>query len=100
MGRGSYPTAAPTANHQLLTGGAQPDHAPAIRRRGQAMANSALPFARPRAGTQPPYLYPDYASTVKRAPRRPPIRYEHTLSEITGPVFAGGWAGPDNCDLT
>jgi protocatechuate 3,4-dioxygenase beta subunit len=64
------------------------------------MANSAPPFARPRAGTQPPYLYPDYASTVKRAPRRPPIRFEHTLSEITGPVFADGWAGPDNCDLT
>src|SRR6266446_2373819 len=64
------------------------------------MANSAPPFARPRAGTQPPTLYPEYASTQKRAPKRPPIRLEHTLSEVTGPVFEGGWAGPDNCDLT
>jgi protocatechuate 3,4-dioxygenase beta subunit len=57
-------------------------------------------FARPRPGTQPPYLYPDYASTVKRAPKRAPIRFEHTLSEVTGPVFAGRWAGPDATDLT
>ena len=64
------------------------------------MATDPLPYARPCPGTQPPTLYPEYASTVKRAPKRPPIRFEHTLSEITGPVFEGGWAGPDNCDLT
>src|SRR5205085_108704 len=69
-------------------------------RRGQAMATDPPPYARPRAGTQPPPLYPDYASTVKRAPKRPPIRFEHTLSETTGPVFEGGWAGPDAADLT
>jgi len=57
-------------------------------------------FARPREGTQPPYLYPDYASTVKRAPKRIPLRVEHTLSEITGPTFEDGWAGPDATDLT
>ncbi len=59
-----------------------------------------LPFARPRSGTQPEYLYPDYGSTVKRAPKRPLIRFDHTLSEMTGPSFAGGWAGPDATDLT
>ncbi len=64
------------------------------------MTTSPPPFARPRPGTQPPYLYPDYASTVKRAPNRAPIRFDHTLSEVTGPVFAGGWAGPDATDLT
>jgi protocatechuate 3,4-dioxygenase, beta subunit len=64
------------------------------------MPSEFLPFARPRAGTQPPYLYPDYQSTQKRAPKRPPIRFAHTLSEITGPGFAGGWAGPDATDLT
>jgi len=61
---------------------------------------TALAFARPRPGTQPPDLYPDYASTVRRAPGRAPIRFDHTLSEITGPVFAGGWAGPEATDLT
>ncbi|HEX3863769.1 MAG TPA: protocatechuate 3,4-dioxygenase subunit beta [Stellaceae bacterium] len=61
---------------------------------------SPVPFARHRPGTQPDYLYPDYASTVKRAPKRALIPLDHTLSEMTGPVFAGGWAGPDNIDLT
>ena len=38
------------------------------------MATDPLPYARPRAGTEPPTLYPDYASTQKRAPKRPPKR--------------------------
>lgn len=59
-----------------------------------------LEFARLREGEQPPTLYPDYASTVKRAPSRAPIRFEHTLSEVTGPSFRDGWAGPEVADLT
>jgi protocatechuate 3,4-dioxygenase, beta subunit len=61
---------------------------------------SPMPFARHRPGAQPDYLYPDYASTIKRAPQRKPIPFDHTLSELTSPVFAGGWAGPDATDLT
>ena len=34
------------------------------------MTSEFLPFARPRPGTTPPYLYPDYQSTRKRAPKR------------------------------
>jgi protocatechuate 3,4-dioxygenase beta subunit len=64
------------------------------------MTTSPPPFARPCPGTQPPYLYPDYASTVKRAPKRALIRFEHTLSEVTGPVFGDRWAGSDATDLT
>ena len=64
------------------------------------MTTEPKPFARPGRGTQPPYLYPDYASTVKRSPNRAPIRLEHTVSEVTGPFFADGWAGPDATDLT
>jgi len=64
------------------------------------MTTKPLPFARPGPGTTPPYLYPDYASTVKRSPRRAPIRFDHTLSELTGPIFADRWAGPDVTDLT
>jgi protocatechuate 3,4-dioxygenase, beta subunit len=64
------------------------------------MAVTVRPFSRPRAGEQPPYLHPDYGSTVKRAPKRPPLRLEQTLSEVTGPTFGGGWAGPDAADLT
>ena len=58
------------------------------------------PYAREKAGNHPPYLFPGYTSTVKRAPRRALMALEHTLSEVTGPVFAGGWAGADCADLT
>ena len=51
------------------------------------MPDAIRPFARARQGGQPPYLHPDYASTVKRAPKHPPIRLEQTLTEITGPVY-------------
>jgi protocatechuate 3,4-dioxygenase, beta subunit len=64
------------------------------------MAVTVRPFAKTRDGVQPPYLHPDYASTVKRAPQRKPIPIDHTLSEVTGPVFTGGWAGADAADLT
>lgn len=41
-------------------------------------------------GADPPYLHPDYGSTVKRAPSRPPIEIEHTLTELSGLVFQPG----------
>src|SRR5947208_1108426 len=51
-------------------------------------------YSRPLHGEQPPYLYEPYRSTLKRAPRRPPIPLPHTVSEVTGPGFSKGWAGP------
>jgi protocatechuate 3,4-dioxygenase beta subunit len=64
------------------------------------MTVEVRPYAREAAGGQPPNRYPAYGSTVKRAPGRAPIRLEHTLSEVTGPRFESGWAGPDAADLT
>jgi protocatechuate 3,4-dioxygenase beta subunit len=64
------------------------------------MTTAVRRFAPTIPGTQPPYLYPDYGSTVKRAPQRPPFRLEQTLTEVTGPVFTDGWAGPEAADLT
>jgi protocatechuate 3,4-dioxygenase, beta subunit len=64
------------------------------------MATRIRPFVPVREGAQPPYLRPDYGSTVKRAPKHSPIRLEQTLTEVTGPVFTGGWAGSDAVDLT
>ncbi len=55
-------------------------------------------YRRPSEGTQPPYLHPPYRSSLKRAPREPLVRMEHTLSEVTGPVFGDDLA--DRCDLT
>lgn len=63
-------------------------------------STAPLPYAGATPGGQPPYLHADYGSTVKRAPRRAPIRLDHTLSEVTGPSFTDGWAGLDAVDLT
>jgi protocatechuate 3,4-dioxygenase, beta subunit len=57
-------------------------------------------YRRPMAGTQPDYLYPPYASSIKRAPIRPLILLPHTLSEVTGPVFGHDAIGPTDSDLT
>jgi protocatechuate 3,4-dioxygenase, beta subunit len=57
-------------------------------------------YTHPPAGTQPPYRYPPYVSTLKRAPTRALHPVAATLSEVTGPSFADRWAGPDRVDLT
>src|SRR5918993_558908 len=48
----------------------------------------------------PPYLYPDYRSTVKRAPARQLVVIPHTLSELTGPVYGHESLGEHDGDLT
>jgi protocatechuate 3,4-dioxygenase, beta subunit len=57
-------------------------------------------YAREDAGA-PPSLFPDYRSTVLRAPSQPLVRVPQTLTEVTGP--AGCWdrlMGPAAVDLT
>jgi protocatechuate 3,4-dioxygenase, beta subunit len=44
-----------------------------------------IPYRRENA--DPPYLFPDYVATRTRAPKRPLVPLEHTLSEVTGPVY-------------
>ena len=63
------------------------------------MKNPA-PYRRPYRDTQPDYLFPPYASTVKRAPSQPLIVLPHTLSELTAPVFGYGDIKPQDADLT
>jgi protocatechuate 3,4-dioxygenase beta subunit len=57
-------------------------------------------YRRPAAGTQPDYLHPPYASSVKRSPRKPLVVLPHTLSEITGPVYGHDKVRPEDADLT
>ena len=57
-------------------------------------------YRRPAAGTQPDYLFPRYASTLKRAPTQPLVMPPQTLSEITGPVFGHGEIAAGENDLT
>lgn len=57
-------------------------------------------YRRPVPGTQPEYLFPPYASTVKRAPTRPLVMLPHTLTELTGPLFGHDEIKPTDFDLT
>ena len=50
--------------------------------------------------TQPPYDYPDYRSSIKRAPKQPLIPIAPSPSEMTGPGFAALAAGRAVKDLT
>ena len=57
-------------------------------------------YRRPRAGTQPDYLFPQYVSTIKRAPTQPLVVLPHTLTELTGPLFGPDEIKPTDHDLT
>lgn len=49
---------------------------------------------------QPPRLYPEYKSTVLRAPTRPLVLLKKSLAELSGPVFGDFNPGPLDHDLT
>jgi protocatechuate 3,4-dioxygenase beta subunit len=50
---------------------------------------------------EPPYLYPDYRSTVLRAPRRPLVRLpDEWFHRLPGPVFGRIPIRPGDADLT
>jgi protocatechuate 3,4-dioxygenase beta subunit len=57
-------------------------------------------YRRPFPGTQPDYLFPKYASTVKRAPTRPLVMLPQTLTELTGPLFGYDEVKQTDSDLT
>jgi protocatechuate 3,4-dioxygenase, beta subunit len=58
---------------------------------------------RQAGGVDPPFLYPDYRSTERRAPRRAPLRIPYGPSELTGPsgpALLEELARTDAADLT
>jgi protocatechuate 3,4-dioxygenase beta subunit len=57
-------------------------------------------FRRPAPGIHPEYLFPAYASSVRRAPTRPLVLLPHGLTETTGPVFGHDVVRPTDHDLT
>src|SRR4029078_2966646 len=63
------------------------------------MPNKPTAYRRPAPGTQPDYLFPPYASTVKRAPTQPLVVLPQTLTETSGPVFGRGEVKPGDGDL-
>ena len=58
------------------------------------------PFSPRDWGSHPPYVHPDYKSTVLRGPTRPLIPLKQTLSELTGPVYGQTSVGPLDHDMT
>jgi protocatechuate 3,4-dioxygenase beta subunit len=58
------------------------------------------PYRRPEPDSQPCYAYPQYRSTIRRAPSKPLIVLPHTLSEVTGPVFGHDDISETDNDLT
>jgi protocatechuate 3,4-dioxygenase, beta subunit len=56
-------------------------------------------YVQPPPGTHPPLAYPAYRSTGLRAPSQAPIVVPDRLTEITGPLYAGG-VDPADADLT
>jgi protocatechuate 3,4-dioxygenase beta subunit len=65
---------------------------------GEELRNAIAGYRRDSA--DPAYLHPDYVATRTRAPRRPLIPVEHTLSEVTGPVYGHEDIGELDHDLT
>jgi protocatechuate 3,4-dioxygenase beta subunit len=53
-----------------------------------------------RQGSDPPLLFPGYRATLTRAPKRPLVPLEHTLSELTGPVYGHERVEQNDHDLT
>ncbi|HEX6683669.1 MAG TPA: protocatechuate 3,4-dioxygenase subunit beta [Candidatus Limnocylindrales bacterium] len=49
---------------------------------------------------EPPLYWPDYKSTMLRAPQLPPKQVDPELAELTGPVFGESAVGPLDHDLT
>ncbi len=50
--------------------------------------------------SHPPFIHPDYKSTVLRGPTKPLVPLPEGLSERTGPVFGHDAVGPLDADLT
>ena len=57
-------------------------------------------YRKPDRGTQPDYLFPPYASTVKRSPSQPLVLLPNSLSETTGPLFGHEFIKANDYDLT
>lgn len=62
--------------------------------------NRGMTF-KPRDWTsQPPYIHPEYKSTVLRGPTKPLVPIAQSLSELTGPAYGQDAVGPLDHDLT
>jgi protocatechuate 3,4-dioxygenase beta subunit len=59
-----------------------------------------IPFRLLDPAVQPPFLFPDYKSTISRSPSRPLVPLRQGLSELTGPRYGYDDIPPLDNDLT
>ena len=57
-------------------------------------------FPMDSAQAHPPSLFPDYKSTLKRAPKQPLIILPHTETELNGPAYGHESVTAGDADLT
>jgi protocatechuate 3,4-dioxygenase beta subunit len=70
------------------------------RIRPEAAPGLALPRYELPDGVHPALLFPDYRSTVLRAPSQPLVVMPQRLTEVTGPLLGEALVGPTDNDLT
>jgi protocatechuate 3,4-dioxygenase beta subunit len=63
-------------------------------------AKAPIGYRRDNADVDPPYLVPAFKSSRLRAPSCPLVSLQHTLSEVTGPVFGHKSVSEHERDLT
>src|SRR4051812_32599470 len=57
-------------------------------------------YRRPLRGTQPDYLFESYASTARRAPKKPLVMLPHTATQTTRPGVGHDTVETGHADLT
>ena len=57
-------------------------------------------YPRVAPGTHPVLAHDAYKSTIRRAPKQPPVLLPQSLSELTGPVYGHDKIRPGDDDLT
>lgn len=64
------------------------------------MATTDVGYRRDHEQADPPLDYPDYRSTILRAPKQPLVILPHMVTEVTGPLLGESRLGPLDHDLT
>jgi len=67
--------------------------------REDEMTDWTSEFIQRDRATHPPAFAPDYKTTYLRSPRNALLSLQNSLSEVTGPLFAGDEIGPLDNDL-
>jgi protocatechuate 3,4-dioxygenase beta subunit len=85
---------------RLLTSATIAKHRRALSASEVQDLSNIWPYRELLPGTQPNFLHPPYASSLKRAPTKPLVHIPQTLSEVTGPSWGAKDVVAGAFDLT